>query len=215
MASCCNRRPTCAMSRRSSKRAANTPGSPKRAAGASWSRHRPPAATRAAIFLGVMWGAGARGVAGWQPAGRKNNGELLQPPTDLRDVTPQLEAGGEYAWKPEARRWRILVAPPADCGDPCRELARELDLVWRLFGNKADELDILWLGAPPDGATRNAATLVLSPDPALRAKLPRVDDPAGVPVYVVDPNGFVILRYAPGFDPGGLRADVAKLLRLM
>src|SRR3546814_7354024 len=72
----------------------------------------------------------------------------------------------------------------------------DLDLVWRLFGNKADELDILWLGAPPDGATRNAATLVLSPDPALRAKLPRVDDPAGVPVYVVDPNGFVILRYA-------------------
>src|SRR3546814_2330218 len=101
----------------------------------------------------------------------KNNGELLQPPTDLRDVTPQLEAGGEYAWKPEARRWRILVAPPADCGDPCRELARELDLVWRLFGNKADELDLLWLGAPPEGATRNAATLVLSPDPALRAQL--------------------------------------------
>mgnify|MGYP000885191727 CR=1 FL=1 len=31
------------------------------------------------------------------------------------------------------------------------------------------------------------------------------DDPAGVPVYVVDPNGFVILRYAPGFDPGGWR----------
>src|SRR3546814_8446972 len=81
------------------------------------------------------------------------------------------DLGGEYAWKPEARRWRILVAPPADCGDPCRELARELDLVWRLFGNKADELDILWLGAPPEGATRNAATLVLSPDPALRAKL--------------------------------------------
>src|SRR3546814_16375307 len=92
----------------------------------------------------------------------KNNGELLQPPTDLRDVTPQLEAGGEYAWKPEARRWRILVAPPADCGDPCRELARELDLVWRLVANKADELDILWIGAPPEGHPRNDANLVLS-----------------------------------------------------
>jgi hypothetical protein len=167
------------------------------------------------IFLGGMLVAGALRFSGWQPSGMKNNGELLQPPTDLRDLTPQLEAGGEYAWKPEARRWRVLVAPPADCGDPCRELARELDLVWRLFGNKADELDILWLGAPPEGATRNAATLVLRADPALRAKLPRVDDPAGVPVYVVDPNGFVILRYAPGFDPGGLREDLAKLLRLM
>lgn len=167
------------------------------------------------IFLAGMLVAGALRFSGWQPSGMKNHGELLKPPADLRASTPVLAAGGEYAWKPAERRWRILVAPPADCADPCRELARQLDLVWRLFGNKADELDILWLGAPPDGATRNAATRVLRRDPALRAQLPRVDDPAGVPVYVVDPNGFVILRYPPGFDPGGLRADVAKLLRLM
>ena len=168
-----------------------------------------------AIFLGGMLVAGALRFSGWQPAGMKNNGELLQPPADLREAAPRLAAGGPYAWDPAARRWRILVAPPADCGDPCRELARELDLVWRLFGTKADEVDILWLGAPPEGAVGNAATRVLARDPALRAQLPSVDDPAGVPVYVVDPNGFVILRYAPGFDPGGLRADVAKLLRLM
>src|SRR3546814_11154984 len=111
----------------------------------------------------------------------KNNGELLQPPTDLGDVTPQLEAGGEYAWKPEARRWRILVAPPAGCGDPCHELARELDLVWRLFGNKADEPDILWLGAPPDAAQPNAPTLALDPHPALAATLPPSAPPSGPP----------------------------------
>jgi hypothetical protein len=55
---------------------------------------------------------------------------------------------------------------------------------------------------------------------ALRAGLPRsaVDTGTllrGLPVYVVDPNGFVILRYAPGFDPAGLRADLAKLTKLM
>ena len=167
------------------------------------------------IFLGGMLVAGTLRFSGWRPSGMKNNGELLEQPADLRGSTPVLAGGGEYAWNPAERRWRILVAPPAGCGDPCRELARELDLVWRLFGTKADEVDILWLGAPPQGAVGNAATRVLKRDPALRARLPRVDDPAGVPVYVIDPNGFVILRYAPGFDPGGLRADVAKLLRLM
>ena len=50
--------------------------------------------------------------------------------------------------------------------------------------------------------------------PALRAALPRSADPAGIPLYVVDPNGFVILRYAPQADPAGLRADVARLLKL-
>jgi hypothetical protein len=54
----------------------------------------------------------------------------------------------------------------------------------------------------------------------LRAALPRVDAGSaggaqGVPVYVIDPNGFVILRYAPGADPAGLRADLAKLLKLI
>jgi hypothetical protein len=54
----------------------------------------------------------------------------------------------------------------------------------------------------------------------LRAGLPRSAVDAntlarGLPVYVIDPNGFVILRYAPGFDPAGLRADLAKLLKLM
>ena len=49
--------------------------------------------------------------------------------------------------------------------------------------------------------------------------IPRVDlvtfeGKRGLPVYVIDPNGFVILRYAAGSDPGDLRSDLAKLLKL-
>ena len=113
----------------------------------------------------------------------------------------------------------VLVAPPTGCAAACVDLARELDLVWQLFGRNADHVDILWLGDVPDGAVRNAAWRVLEADPALRAALPRVDGGPGeadnaLPAYVVDPNGFVILRYAPGFDPGHLRSDMARLLKL-
>ena len=55
---------------------------------------------------------------------------------------------------------------------------------------------------------------MLKDDAALRAALPRLNDPAGIPVYVVDPNGFVVLRYAPGFDPSHLRQDMSRLLKL-
>lgn len=168
----------------------------------------------AALFLGSFVVAGALRLSGWRPEGLKNKGELLQPYADLRELQPALEGGGRYAWNPQARRWRILVAPPEDCGRPCVELARELDVVWRLFGRDADRVHLLWLGAPPAAAVRNGATRVLRSDPRLRARLPRVDDPAGVPVYVVDPNGFVVLRYAPGFDPADLRSDMARLLKL-
>jgi hypothetical protein len=61
---------------------------------------------------------------------------------------------------------------------------------------------------------------IVRSDAALREHLPRLHPATGeaadgVPVYVIDPNGFVILRYAPGFDPAGLRADLAKLVKLI
>ncbi|MBJ7575291.1 hypothetical protein [Luteimonas sp. MC1828] len=168
------------------------------------------------IFIGSVLAAGALRFSGWRPAGMKNHGELLQPPGDLRGSAPILVDGGEYAWNPVDRTWRILVAPPASCTDACVTLSRDLDTVWRLFGREADHVHVLWVGTPPEGVERNRAWRVLQPSQQLSAALPGVDvgGADGVPVYVVDPNGFVILRYAPGFDAGHLRQDMARLLKL-
>lgn len=167
-----------------------------------------------AIFFGAFALAGVLRFSGWRPAGLKNHGELLQPPADLRRVVPRLATGGDYAWNPEQRRWRILVAAPSQCDAPCVELSRQLDVVWKLFGRDASRVDLLWVGAPSAGVLRGPEFRELRDDPTLRAGLPRVDDPKGVPVYVIDPNGFVVLRYAPGFDPAHLRQDMSRLLKL-
>ena len=168
----------------------------------------------AVLFFGSFLVAGLLRFSGWRPQQLRNKGELLQPYGDLRRIHPRLASGGSYEWDPQARLWRIVVVPPPGCADACTRLAAQLDTVWQLFGRNADHVHVLWVGTPPAGAKRNAATRVLRDDPALRAALPRSQDPAGVPVYVVDPNGFAILRYAPGFDPGDLRTDLARLLKL-
>jgi hypothetical protein len=168
-----------------------------------------------ALFFGSMLVAGALRFSGWQPPTSRNHGELLKPPADLRALQPRLDDGSVYAWQPQRRLWRIALAPPRDCGSACEALARDLDKVWQLFGHDADHVQILWIGAPPPAVRALPEVRVLRADPALLAALPRVHDAAGVPVYVIDPNGFVVLRYAPGFDPVGLRADVAKLLKLL
>lgn len=189
------------------------------AAGPRRNRNRATLVVIAAIFLGSFALAGALRLSGWRPAITRNHGELLQPPADLRELAPRLADGGRYEWRPMDRTWRILVAPPADCAEPCVVLAGQLDTVWQLFGRQADHVHILWIGTPPAGAAGNTAWRVLRPDPAIVAALPggdRANAPSapGVAAYVVDPNGFVILRYPPGFDPGDLREDVARLLKL-
>lgn len=181
------------------------------------------------MFFGSMLVAGLLRFSGWRPAGSKNVGELLDPPGDVRALSPHLLDGGQYTWKAGDRTWRIVVAPPADCGDECTTLAREIETVWQLFGKDADDVHVLWLCptdacAWPAGVSKPGTLKLLAPNAQLRAGLPRVDEvtvkggnPAntrGVPAYVVDPYGFVILRYAPGFDPAGLRTDVAKLVKL-
>ena len=167
-----------------------------------------------AIFFGAFALAGILRFSGWRPAGMKNHGELLQPPADLRKLSATLADGSAYPWAPMQRTWRIVVAPPAGCAEACVTLSKQIDTVWQLFGRNADHVHVLWLGEPPAAAKRGPELRVLRNDAALRAALPRVNDPAGVPVYVVDPNGFVVLRYAPGFDPGHLRQDMSRLLKL-
>ncbi|UNK58535.1 hypothetical protein MNQ95_05450 [Pseudoxanthomonas daejeonensis] len=166
------------------------------------------------LFFGTAFGAMLLRLSGWMPAGLKNHGELLQPPADLRKAAPLLADGSRYDWNPEARTWRIVVAPPPACTVECERLLAELDKVWQLFGHNADKVEILWLGSLPEGAPALPELRPLRDDAALRAALPQLDDPAGIPLYVVDPNGFVILRYPPHADPVGMRADIAKLLKL-
>ena len=167
------------------------------------------------LFFGTIFGAGVLRFSGWQPHGTKAHGEMLHPAVDARAVVPKLADGSDYAWQPAERMWRIVVAPPANCTSDCLKLAKDLDVVWQLFGNKADHVEILWIGPRPADAPRTASLRLLQATPELLAALPRVNDPAGVPVYVIDPNGFVILRYAPGTDPGFIRTDVSKLLKLI
>lgn len=169
----------------------------------------------AAFFFVPMLVAGVMRFTDRHPAINRQHGELLESKPDLRRLEPVLADGKPYPWNPGARVWRIVVAPPPDCLQACVRLSHELDTVWQLFGKDADQVDILWLGEPPAGAARPASLRVLGPSPQLRERLPRLNDPAGLPVYVIDPNGFVILRYAPGFQPGGLRTDLSRLLKLM
>ena len=80
----------------------------------------------AVLFFGSALVAGLLRFSGWQPAGSKVHGEMLQPAVDARALVPKLADGSDYLWNPGERTWRILVAPPADCAEPCVKLSDDL-----------------------------------------------------------------------------------------
>ena len=174
------------------------------------------------LFFGGMLIAGLLRFSGWRPEGSKNKGEMLQPYGDLRGYTPTLANGGAYGWKDEPRIWRI-VAMPRDCDTTraveCARLLADFDKVWRLMTKDADRVHVLWAGAMPPGAKVPDEVRLVRADDGLRAGLARWDitpdeSRRGDAAWLVDPNGFVVLRYAPGFDPGDLRSDLARLLKI-
>ena len=169
------------------------------------------------LFFGGMLIAGLLRFSGWRPEGTKNKGELLQPYGDLREYAPTLANGATYGWKDEPRIWRI-VAMPRDCdttrATECTRLLADFDKVWRLMTKDADRVHVLWAGAMPPGAVVPEEVRMVRADDGLRAGLVRWDDAGGDAAWLVDPNGFVVLRYAPGFDPGDLRTDLARLLKI-
>lgn len=164
----------------------------------------------AALFFAPFASALYLYYTDWQPPRTKNYGQMLSPARDLRSVVFTRADGSHFQWRHEDHVWRVLVAPPANCGAPCERLADTLRRVWVGLGTSANSVQVLWIGTPPKQGFRNL--FPLSADATLAPRLPDTATPDAIPVYVVDPSGYLFLRYKPGFDPADLRKDLKQLL---
>jgi len=167
----------------------------------------------AALFLSSFGIAAFLRFTGWTPGQGRNYGELLQPPRDLTGEQLHLADGRPYPWAPEKNVWRIVVVPADDCTDACSRMLDSLHRVWQMQGRNADHIDVLWFGALPAEGPRFRRLLAMQPSPALSAALPDSARADAVPVYLIDPSGFLALHYRAGFDPTGLKKDLGKLVK--
>lgn len=167
----------------------------------------------AAMFLSSFGFAAFLRFSGWQPAHSKNFGELLQPPRDLSSQHFLRADGQPYDWHPETNTWRIAVAPAADCAQTCVALLDRLHRVWQTEGRQADRVDVLWFGALPAGAPTFRKLIPMQANAALAAALPEAARRDAVPVYLIDPSGFLVMHYRPDFASAELRKDLGKLVK--
>ena len=158
---------------------------------------------------------------GWRPAGTRNHGTLLEQPQDFNAVRAIEESDAVVDWNTSAGVWHVVLSVPPDCGAPCAQQLDALARTWTGLGRHAARVQVLVSG-PVDAALREALprfpqakVVVLEPDPLPHPAPVAATDArvATLPVYLVDPHGFLVMRYDAGSDLTGLRKDLARLLK--
>jgi hypothetical protein len=166
-----------------------------------------------AMFFSSFFIAWGLRLSGWTPSGSKNLGQLIEPPKDLSQASFRYADGKPYAWQTEKHIWRVVVVPSADCTTACTQMTDTLLRVWETQGRQAERVDVLWFGKLPENAHTFRKLFPMQASPALQQALTQTSSAQSLPVYLIDPNGFLVMQYRPGFNPSDLRKDLARLLK--
>lgn len=171
----------------------------------------------AAIFLGPLALAAYLYFVGQDltPAGRTNNGALLQPVTNLRDGVPESPL---YAHNDGF--WVLLYANDSLCDDACAHSLYTLRQSRLMLGKEMDRLVRVFLhgDTAPDTvllADEHGGLVALS-DSALKELLDN-KKPADLEAggyYLIDPLGNLVMYFRPDIDPSDMVEDIKHLLEL-
>lgn len=173
------------------------------------------------IFLLPVVGAWLLNVFApdWRPFGTLNHGTLVQPVRALS--TSGLRHLDGTAFDPAylAGRWTLVHLPDADCGEPCMHSLLRSFQIQQALGDDRDRLQLLLVVAASrhaPAAKLPAGTAVSLADAPWLATFSFADADHAPPVhiYLVDPQGYLMMRYAGDVDQRGLLADLKRLLKI-
>lgn len=167
----------------------------------------------ALMFAAPILLATVLAFSGWLPSGRRNYGELVDPPQRIQVAGVTL-AGQPFAWTTPQWHWTMIVRIPEVCDAPCRT---RLDQVVNLrisLGRHAEKLRIATdRGLPADVVLAKVGGVYTLADlpPVVQQHVPaaRID----IALALVDPAGYLMLRYPEQADLARVRRDVGKLIR--
>ncbi len=179
------------------------------------------------IMLGVF---AAPGLAAWflflnpqyLPSGRSNLGELISPvvplPADLALSTP---AGSALDREALAGKWTLVYLAGGDCDDPCRGRLRDMRQIRLALGDGSLSTERLLILTDP-GAGALGIELA-GQYPGLRValtdgagRLPGLLDQGDAALgrlYILDPLGNLMMRYAPDAPAKHTLKDLGRLIK--
>lgn len=155
----------------------------------------------------------------WRPFGTLNHGTLVQP---ARPVTTGGLAQFDGSMLDPAYltgRWTLLHLSNGDCRQRCIEALERSRRIQLALDDDMDRLQLLLVVTPGAGAQTPEVA------PGVTVAVANTDWPASfsfagsdpehrLGIYLVDPQGFLMMRYDRDVDQRGLLADLERLLKI-
>lgn len=159
----------------------------------------------------------------WQfrPDATRNFGELLEPPVPIAGWPDTQTAPIDSEHEPI---WTLLLNSNTDCGVDCREQLTWLRQIRTAQGRHAGQVDIQLATQQPLPVDQRHAIDEIAEEIQLAddqqsarirqaiTQLPAIENPTALTTYLIDPAGFIILRYPENSDADGIRKDLGRLL---
>lgn len=161
----------------------------------------------------------------WRPSGRSlARGELLQPVRSL----PMQDWQAVGVPRAESRigqgKWLLLTLADSRCDEPCRQALFSMQQARLLLNKDMRRVErVLLTHNLPEGEAKTMqehypGTVIYRASStsvaALRKLMLEDGRDSNAWIFLIDPVGNLVLRYAPGSDTVGLHKDLARLLRL-
>ncbi len=163
-------------------------------------------------------------MTGWRPSGTVNYGTLITPAKLLEDRTLQELDGKAIKLSQLRGKWTMFYFGPSACDEPCAKqlffmrqthlsLGRDFDRMQRVFVLQDDK----------SAATLNdrfkdyEGMIILKDEPesvlAMQKEFGADEIQEKENIFLVDPQGFLMMRYMPDSDPKAVRKDLDRLLK--
>ncbi len=167
----------------------------------------------AMLFFGPLLAAMLLyGPGNFRPGGSAAHGTLLEPTPTVPEVG--IRAGGAELpadWLQGS--WTLLYFTPGHCDDGCRTELDQITSIWTLLAKDRDRVRRVLLAGSLDSRPDGYIVARLEQGHPLTAFF-RDQGGADEPLFIVDPLGNAVIRYASGTEPKGVLEDMKRLLKL-
>ena len=155
----------------------------------------------------------------WRPFGTLNHGTLVQPVRQLSAGRLEHVDGSPLDSGYLAGRWTIVHLLDGDCRQSCMQALTRSHQVQQALGDDMQRVQLLLVVQPAvavAAARMPPAVTLATADGDWLEELSLARAPAGhtLRIYLVDPQGYLMMRYDQDVDQRGLLADLERLLKI-